>query len=51
MMLYMYIYYCTLRGLRAARFCDSASASRYAHFFASVREWRAVNANVSLKFL
>jgi hypothetical protein len=23
MMLYMHIYYCALRGLRAARFCDS----------------------------
>jgi len=47
----MHIYYCALRGLRAARFCDSASAPAMRSFFASVRERCAVSANISLKFL
>jgi len=34
MMLYMHIYYCTLHGLRAARFCDSVSAPAMRAFFA-----------------
>jgi hypothetical protein len=33
MMLYMHIYYCALRGLRAARFCDSRAPAMRSCFF------------------